>query len=97
MAHLRLSEAARADIRAIYREGVERFGLAQADAYTSVLREAIKRLAAYPESAPFRKGLGGPVRVLPVRSHIVIYAIDAGGVHILRIRHTREDWIASAP
>ena len=97
MAHLRLSEAARADIRAIYREGVERFGLARADAYASALRESIERLADYPESAPFRECLGGPVRVLPVRSHIVIYAIDPGEVHILRIRHAREDWIASAP
>ena len=91
MASLRLSEAARADIRAIYRQGVEGFGVRQADVYAAALRLAIKRLAEFPESASLREGLVGPVRVLPFRSHIVIYAIDEGGVHILRVRHGHED------
>ncbi|MDI6624265.1 MAG: type II toxin-antitoxin system RelE/ParE family toxin [Brevundimonas sp.] len=95
MASLRLSETARADIRAIYRQGVEGFGVRRADAYAAALRLAIKRLAEFPESASLREGLDGPVRVLPFRSHIVIYAIDEGGVHILRVRHGHEDWIGN--
>jgi len=93
VANLRLSEAARADIRAIYRQSIEAFGVAQADAYAAGLRGSIKRLAEFPESAPLQNNLTRPVRILPFRSHIVIYAVDPDGVHILRVRHAREDWI----
>lgn len=95
MANLRLSEAARADIRAIFRHGVESFGVGQADAYAAALRVSIKRLAEYPESAAIRGELGKSIRVLPFRAHIVVYAIDKGGVHILRVRHAHEDWIGN--
>lgn len=67
----------------------------QADAYAAALRLAIKRLAEFPESASLREGLNRPVRTLPFRSHIVVYALDEGGVHILRIRHGHEDWIGN--
>ena len=95
LANLRFSEAARADIRAIYRHGVESFGVRQADAYASALRLAIKRLTEFPESASLREGLDRPVRTLPFRSHLVVYALDEGGVHILRVRHGHEDWISN--
>jgi len=95
VASLRLSEVARADIRAIYRHGVEDFGVGQADAYAAALRSSIKRLADYPESAPLRDGLDRPVRVLPFRVHIIVYALDEGGVHILRVRHAHEDWVSN--
>lgn len=39
MVRLRFSEAARADIRAIYRQGVEGFGVGPADTYASGLRQ----------------------------------------------------------
>ena len=95
MVGLRFSEAARADIRAIYRHGVEGFGVGPADAYASGLRQSIGRLALFPESAPVRESLTGPVRILPFRSHIVVYLLDEHGVHVLRVRHAGEDWIGN--
>lgn len=92
MAALRFSEAARTDIRAIYRHGVDGFGVRQADAYAAGLRQTIHRLVLFPESAPLREGLNRTVRILPFRSHIVIYTHGESGVHILRVRHAGEDW-----
>ena len=92
MVRLRFSEAASADIRAIYRQGVEGFGVGPADTYASGLRQSIGRLAFFPESAPVRESLTGPVRILTFRWHIVVYLLDEHGVHVLRVRQAREDW-----
>lgn len=94
---VRLSEAARADIRAIYREGVERFGPKQGDVYADGLRASIQRLGQFPRSAPVRAGLRASIRILPYRSHIVLYELDPAGVHVLRVRHGLEDWLDSLP
>lgn len=95
MAGLRFSEAARADIRAIYRQGVEGFGVSQADDYAAGLRQTIDRLVLFPESARLRDSMTRPVRILPFRSHVIVYALDERGVHVLRIRHALEDWIGN--
>lgn len=97
MTHIRFSEAARADVRAIYREGVEMFGPRQGAAYADGLRRAILRLGSFPRSAPVRPGFRSSIRIMPYRSHIILYEIDAHGVYVLRIRHAHEDWLGSPP
>ena len=92
MPRVRLSDAARSDLRAIYRFGVHQFGVPQSDRYASMLKAAMKTLGDFPDSGSRRVGVVQPVRVKPAGSHIIVYAADGDGVHILRVRHASEDW-----
>lgn len=94
MAKLRVSKAARTDMRAIFRQSVEMFGLSQADAYVAALHHALDLIATYPKSNRERAETAPPVRVHPYKAHVIVYAIEDQGVLVLRIRHTREDWTA---
>ena len=69
------------------------FGPRRGVAYAEGLRRSILRLGRFPRSAPIRPGFSAAIRIMPYRSHIVLYEIDPGGVHILRIRHAHEDWL----
>lgn len=92
MARVRLSDAARSDLRTIYRFGVHHFGIPQSDRYAAMLRNAMKTLGDFPDSGARRSGVVQPIRVKPAGSHIIVYAADGDGVHILRVRHASEDW-----
>ena len=92
MATLVFSEAAQADLIDIQLYGIVTFGLKAADHYVDGLREAIGRLRDFPRLAPARPDLNPSVRILPYRSHIVVYLSDERIVRVLRIRHGREDW-----
>ncbi len=52
MASYRLTEAAKEDLRRIYRYGVLQFGEAQADSYFDSLFERFEQIAAYPLQFP---------------------------------------------
>ncbi|WP_417230124.1 type II toxin-antitoxin system RelE/ParE family toxin [Brevundimonas sp.] len=93
MARFRLSGTARVDLKAIYRQGEEQFGLKRADAYSAGLITAFNLIADYPLLSRLRDEIPSPVRVHPYRSQVIVYAIDTTGVLILRIRHPHEDWI----
>lgn len=92
MPRLIVSEAAAADIRAHYRQGMEMFGVRQADDYATGLRETIRRLADFPRSAAEQSGFRQSVRIAPYRSHMIVYTANDEDVHILRVRHAAEDW-----
>ena len=96
MARFRLTRAAADDLAAIFLDGLEQFGLLQADAYHEGLGVVFAFLADYPHAARLREDILPPVRVHPYKAHLVIYDIgDQGEVIILRVRHAREDWISS--
>ena len=88
----RLSVRAQSDLIDIYATGIKLFGLAQADRYQDGLEAAIDFIAAYPLSARERPGTSRPARVHPYKSHVIIYAVDADGVLIVRVRHGHENW-----
>lgn len=89
----RLSSQAEADLIAIYLEGIELFGVRQAEAYLDHLEHAIALIGENPEMARLREEITPPVRIHPVEAHIVVYLIDDKSmVRILRIRHGRENW-----
>ncbi|MDX6750455.1 type II toxin-antitoxin system RelE/ParE family toxin [Geminicoccaceae bacterium 1502E] len=91
----RLTRRAEADIIEIYIRGVQAFGLAEADAYHRKLEQAFQLLAQFPQIAPERAEIDPPVRIHPCGSHIIIYRAAADGeVLIIRVRHSREDWIS---
>ncbi|GHD04256.1 type II toxin-antitoxin system RelE/ParE family toxin [Novosphingobium pokkalii] len=96
MPRFRLTHAAADDLAAIFLEGIEQFGLPQADAYHEGLGAIFAFLAGYPHAARLREEISPPVRAYPYKAHLVIY--DVGGddeVIILRVRHGREDWMSS--
>lgn len=90
---MRLSKAARADLREIYLRGVEVFGSAQADMYIEGLLAALDLLADYPRLGQAEEELGPTARRHAYRSHVILYRTDGDAdVRIQRIRHGREDW-----
>jgi toxin ParE1/3/4 len=89
----RLSRRAAGDLRRLYAEGIERFGLAQADRYLDRIERALDLLAANPQMARERAELSPPARVHPVGSHVVLYVVrNDGDILVVRVRHSREDW-----
>jgi toxin ParE1/3/4 len=88
-----LSRSAEEDLIQIYVEGAASFGLAQAQHYHQRLFQAFGFLAENPQAAPVRHELSASIRVHPVGSHIVLYAIREHDIYDLRVRHGHEDWL----
>lgn len=96
MPRYRLTRAAGDDLAAIFLDGLERFGLHQADEYHERLAATFAFLADYPRASREREEIDPPVRVHPCKAHLVIYEIGSDDqVLILRVRHGREDWLTS--
>lgn len=64
----RLSGAAYADLRRIYRASIRLFGVAQADRYLDELNASFDRTGQTPEMAPLRANLRD-IRILRRGSH----------------------------
>jgi toxin ParE1/3/4 len=89
----RLSRKAEDDILEVFRSGVERFGLHQADRYHAQLETTFQFLGDNPLAARERPEIMPPVRVHPIGSHLIVYTLDdRDEVLILRIRHANEGW-----
>ena len=89
----RLSRKAEEDLIQIFIHGMEEFGVAQAENYHAAFERQFRRLSENPRMGRERNEIKPPVRVLPLRSHIIIYLIDGEEeVFVVRIRHMREDW-----
>ncbi|MBB4615782.1 type II toxin-antitoxin system RelE/ParE family toxin [Novosphingobium taihuense] len=96
MPRFRLTRAAADDLTAIFLEGIEQFGLPQADTYHEGLSAIFAFLANYPHAARLREEISPPVRVHPYKAHLVIYDVGVEDeVIVLRVRHSREDWMSS--
>ena len=90
----RLSRKAEDDLVEIYIDGVRNFGDAQAAKYHAELASTFEILAANPELARERSEITPPVRIYPHGSHIIVYLLDdRQDVLIIRVRHSREDWV----
>lgn len=91
----RLSRLAEQDLIALFLDGVEHFGLAQAQAYHDLLANTFEFLADNPRAARLREEIDPPVWIHPVQAHLVVYRVDdEGGVFVIRVRHGHEDWMA---
>ncbi len=88
----RLSESADRDVANIYLQGIERFGITQADKYFDDLHATFDRLGTYPNSGRVRYEVYPAVRMLPFRAHLIFYDVEDDGVLIVRVRHGFEDW-----
>ena len=88
-----LSRKAEEDLISIFLYGIDQWGLAQAERYHELLSKTFRFLAENPEAAHERTEITPPVRIHPVKSHLIVYRHDAHGeVFIIRVRHGREDW-----
>ncbi|MBY6058535.1 type II toxin-antitoxin system RelE/ParE family toxin [Leisingera daeponensis] len=93
-ARWRIRPAARADLAAIWRYGLETWGEAQADAYADSLFALFDLLADFPGMARERSEFTPPVRIHPTGAHLVIYRLEQGRPDVLRILHARQDLTA---
>ena len=90
-----LTNAAKADVIRIYAEGSEAFGDDKAEAYYADMARVFGLLGDIPEMGRLRSELTPPMRIHPHGMHVIIYFVDAdGNVHIVRVRHSREDWMS---
>jgi toxin ParE1/3/4 len=91
---LRLTPAARDDLRAIFREGVRLFGEQQARRYLEQLGNELRFVGDFPQAVRLRDEFNRPVRVHRFNAHIIIFDIVGDEVVVARIRHGHEDWTA---
>lgn len=94
MSGYRLSRSAETDLERLFLEGMDRFGLAQAEQYRSDLKSRLEMLARFPRVAQLRADVSPPVRIQPFRAHVIIFDVDDDGITVTRIRHGREDWMS---
>lgn len=91
----RLTQKAEEDLINIAEKGLELFGERQARFYHNALYDLFGVLSENPKMARERSELSPPVRVHPFKTHVVIYQIEGDDILIIRVRHGREDWLAS--
>jgi len=90
----RLTVQAEEDIVGIAEAGLRLFGETQALSYHQQLFEMFELIAANPQMARERHEITPPVRVHPFKAHLIIYILtEPDDVLIVRIRHSREDWM----
>lgn len=90
----RLSARADIELRAIYIESRERFGLVQAESYVAGLREKLALLGDTPGVARQREELVGRARAYRYKAHMIIYREEEDdGILVIRLPHARSDWI----
>jgi len=96
---LALTDAAKADIRAVLRRTREQFGPLQVPKYRALLAEARKRIRENPNLGHTREGLPPEWRLFhigqrgrPAR-HFLLYIVREaeGGVIVLRVLHDAMD------
>jgi toxin ParE1/3/4 len=89
----RLSPAAEHDLEAIWDYTALTWSRANADAYIRSLFLTFDAIVAFPDLGRELPEIAPPVRVHPHRSHMIIYRNQADHIEILRIPHTRQNWI----
>ena len=90
-----LSVEAEEDIIAITEQGIRMFGSLQAGRYHDDLFAVLELIAANPRMAREREEISPPVRIHPLKAHLIVYRIEEyGTIFVIRIRHGHEDWVS---
>ena len=79
------------DLEAIYRFGRREWGREKSTQYLLHLEKCFERLAAMPESGPFRPEIGPGIRSFVHRAHVIYYRAERDLVEIVRVLHTAQD------
>ncbi len=88
---LRLSEAAKADIRRISHFSAERWGAARATAYIHDLRDRMKALARGDVSGVAADDVGPGLRRQISGSHVIWFRVDGDALKVIRVLHQSRD------
>jgi toxin ParE1/3/4 len=92
-----LSVEAEGDIIAIAEQGVRLFGVQQARRYHDDLFTVLGLIADNPRIAQERVEIEPPVRIHPVKAHLIVYRVtEDDTVFVIRIRHGHEDWASDS-
>ena len=86
-----VSEAANADLDAIYDHGVEHFGETAAAAYLRRFESAYALLAEHPRIGPVHDGVRPPIRSCPCERHRFYYDVTDDAVIVRRVLHQAMD------
>ncbi len=94
MAEFLLSDDAALDMQYIYRQGLERFGQAQADKYLNELFDLFDLLATTPNMGTMFDVQGAAYRRHPHKAHVLVFEPleNATGVKILRVFYGASDY-----
>ena len=87
-----LTRAARRDMVRIWEHGASRLSFDQADRYQRDLVRVFGLLAAHPQMARECAEVDPPVRLHPFGAHLIIYRIAEGGIEVVRVPHSRQNW-----
>lgn len=68
------------------------FGVRHAQNYVLEFLDVFDTLAANPLMAPERQAASQKVRLMPHRSHNILYVVENEDVVILRVLHGLQDW-----
>jgi toxin ParE1/3/4 len=92
-----LSAKAEEDIASIAEQGIRNFGPQVAKRYHDELFAIFELIASNPRIARERHEISPPVRIHPLKAHLVVYQINYdGSIFVIRIRHAHEDWAGDA-
>lgn len=88
---LEFARAALADLDAIYRYGIAKFGSAKADSYAGLLAAALDLVLTYPAVAPLLPARDDGLRCRSAGVHSIFYTAEADLVRIVRVLHQQMD------
>jgi len=84
-----LSARAEADLEAIFRHSLRRWGERQARRYAELIARRLDLLTKVSGAGRARPELGDNVRSIPVEAHIAFFKILDAEVLILSVRHAK--------
>jgi toxin ParE1/3/4 len=82
------------DIASIEVFGTITFGRRLAEQYVDELLAVFDMIANSPRIVPERDEVEGHVRLYNHRSHRIFYAVEEGGIVVIRVLHASMDWMA---
>jgi toxin ParE1/3/4 len=91
VAEIRISARAAMDIRDIARFTIRTFGVNQARRYRDDLQRCFESLADNPMLGRSAEALAAKLRRFELRSHVVFYRPDEGGILVVRVLHASTD------
>lgn len=86
-----LSEAAAADIEAIFERSLIDFGLVQTELYVASLEQCLTLLGENPKMGSSAEDIRTGYRRFSHKSHVVFYREAERGILVVRVLHSRMD------
>jgi toxin ParE1/3/4 len=94
MATYKLSTSATRDFIGIYKFGINRFGIQQAEKYLLSLEYFLLELSARPELARDASMFAYELKYYNYKAHVIFYLIDAtNSIYIIRVLGSRMNFI----